>query len=338
MLFVGVIYVRQPVLAGEGVFGFRPIAHTPVRTGAIHQYLEKHIAVTPGEKFRGYAGLYLDPNDGFVRKSYPISPGTGASNHEMYVYARGLLAVQFGNMFQLTDLWNSNIPTIEDYGQWLTRQMFMFNRDLLAAPGDIADEHGVATHVYRVAPEILAMLGVRYIVTDGTLNSPLVTEVVQEASAAGTVLRLYEIQNANMGNLSPTKVISADNYGDAISRLRDLRGRDTVVVLGNPSLPPAIVPARQADLTVIKGGYHIEARSSGTSLLVLPVQFSHCWQLVEKSTGKAGIFRANIVQTGLYFRGDISADLRFGFGLLNSSCRKQDGDDMRRNFSRTAGG
>ena len=336
MLFVGVIYVRQPVLAGEGVFGFRPIAHVPVRKGAIHQYLEKHIAVTPGEKFRGYVGVYLDPDDGFVRKSYPIS--TGASAHDIYVHARGLLAQQFGNMFQLTDLWNSNIPTIEDYGQWLTRQMFMFNRDLLAAPGDIMDIQGAATHVYRVAPDILAMLGVRYIVTDGALNGPLLTEVMHEESAAGTVLRLYENRNANLGNLSPTKVVAADSYGDAVSRLRDLRGRDTVVVLGTASLPPDVVPARQADLTVIKGGYHIEARSSGTSLLVLPVQFSHCWQLVGKSTGKVGIFRANLVQIGLYFQGDLDVDLRFGFGLLNSSCRRQDGDDMRRNFSRTAGG
>ncbi len=336
ILFVGVIYVRQPVFAGESVFGFRPIAHVPVGKGAIHQYLEKHIAVTPGEKFRGYAGLYLDPDDGFVSKSLPSS--TGASAHQIYVHARELLAQQFGNMFQLTDLWNSNIPTIEDYGQWLTRQMFMFDRDLLAAPGDIVDLHGVATHLYRVSPDILAMLGVRYIVTDAALKSPLATEVLQEASAAGTVLRLYEILNANLGNLSPTKVIAADSYADAVSRLRDLRSRDTVVVLDATSLPSDPVPAQRADLTVIKGGYHVEARSSGTSLLVLPVQFSHCWQLVGKSTGKVGIFRANIVQTGLYFRGDLDVDLRFGFGLLNSSCRRQDGDDMRRNFSRTAGG
>ena len=182
------------------------------------------------------------------------------------------------------------------------------------------------------------MLGVRYIVTDGTLNSPLVTEVLQEASTAGTVLRLYEIQNANLGNLSPTKVIAADNYGDAVARLRDLRGQDTVVVLGTSSLPSDLVPARQAELTVIKAGYHVEARSSGTSILVLPVQFSHCWQLVGKSTGKVGIFRANIVQIGLYFQGDLDVDLRFGLGLLNSSCRRQDGNDMRRNFSSTAGG
>jgi hypothetical protein len=329
-IFVNVIYVRQPRLAGEGVLGFRPIAHIPVHKGVIHQYLEDHIALTPGKEFRGYAGLYLDPDGGFVRKFHPAS--TGANTHEIYVEARSLLAQQFGNMFQLTDLWNSHIPTIEDYGQWLTRQMFLFNRDLLARSDDDADVNGVATHVYRVAPELLATLGVRYIVSDGAMDGPLMTEVARETSAANTTLRLYEIRNANLGNASPTKVVNADTYDEALSRLRSLRSEDTVVLLGRTALPPDVVPALQARLVAIKGGYHIDARSSGTSLLILPVQFSHCWRLVGSPAGKAAIFRANLVQTGIHFQGDISADLRFDFGLWNSGCRRQDGVDMDRYF------
>jgi hypothetical protein len=87
-------------------------------------------------------------------------------------------------MFQLTDLWNSNIPTFEDYGQWLTKQMFVLNSDVLANPEDIVDPTSVATHLYKFAPEILAMLGVRYIVSDGNLDHPSVTEVLTETSPA----------------------------------------------------------------------------------------------------------------------------------------------------------
>ena len=61
---------------------------------------------------------------------------------------------------------------------------------------------------------------------------------------------------------------------------------------------------------------------------MLPVQFSHCWQLVAEPESKASVFRANIMQTGIYFQGNLNADLRFGFGLANSSCRKQDAHDM----------
>ena len=165
-------------------------------------------------------------------------------------------------MFQLSDLWNSNIPTIEDYGQWLTKQMFMFNSDLLTGPEDIVDAKGVATHVYQFAPELLAMLGVRYVISDGTLNSSLVTEVMRETSPAETtILRLYEIQNVNLGNFSPTKVVTADSYDDAVLHLQNLQGPDTVILLGPLPVPPDVVSARRARLTVIKGGYHIRRRA-----------------------------------------------------------------------------
>jgi hypothetical protein len=212
--------------------------------------------------------------------------------------------------------------------------MFMFNSDLLARPENIVDPTGVATHVYRLIPEILARLGVRYIISDGTLNGYLINEVLRETSSTGTVLRLYEIQNANLGNYSPTKVTTTASYDDAISYLR--RMQDTVVLLGSTALPADLVPARHARLTVIKGGYHLSAESLGTSILVLPVQFSHCWEIVAQPDKTASTFRANIVQTGVYFESKIDADLRFGFGLPNSSCRKKDGEDVHKYFSRSS--
>ena len=329
VIFTNVISVRQPLMAGEAILGFRPIAHSPVHKGDIHRYLEERIALAPGKEFAGYVALYLGADDGFVRKRYPIA--NGAMTHEIYVQARDMMSTRFGNMFQLTDLWNSGIPTLEDYGQWLTKQMFMFNSDLLARPGDVVDPTGVATHVYRFVPELLAKLGVRYIISDGTLNSPLVTEVARETGKEETTVRLYELQNANLGNLSPTKVVTAQSYDDAVSDLREFP--DAAILLGSTSLPADLVSAHQARLTIIKGGYHITAESAGTSLLVLPVQFSHCWELVGEPGGKAGLFRANIVQTAIYFQGKIDADLRFGFGVTNSSCRKRDGSDMRKYFS-----
>jgi hypothetical protein len=325
VIFIDVISVRQPRMAGEGVLGFRPIAHTHVRKGPIHQYLEQHIALAPGKEFQGYVGLYLGADDGFMRKLLPLP--NQALAHETYIHARGILAKEFGHMFQLTDLWNSNIPTFEDYGQWVTKQMFMFDSDLLARDEDFVDEKGVATHIYKLAPKLLALLGVRYVVSDGTVDNPSVTEVLHETSPAAT-LRLYEIHNVNLGNFSPTKVVAANSYDDAAAQLQDLQGQDTVVLLGSLPLRSPLVAAGQARLTVEKGGYHISARSAGASLLVLPVQFSHCWRLTAEPDGKVSVFRANIIQTGIYFQGKLDADLRFGFGLANSSCRKQDADDM----------
>jgi hypothetical protein len=349
IIFLEVISVRQPRMPGTSVLGLPPIAHAQVRKGPIHQFLEKHIALTPGKPFEGYAGLHLTAQDGFVRKQYLSGDDvnsylggisklarqrhltSNAMSHFMYVYARHLLSTQFGNMFQLTDLWNSNIPTLEDYGQWLTKQMFVFNSDVLAKPEDIVDPTGVATHLYKFVPEILAMLGVRYIISDGRLDHPSATELLTETSPAETTLRLYEIRNANRGNWSPTSVILADDYDSALSSLEKMKPAS--VLLLEPMAPASdLVPADQVRLTAMKGGYHVTARSAGASLLVLPVQFSHCWQLVAQPESQGAIYRANLVQTGIFFRDKIDAELRFALGLTNSNCRRRDADDMHKYF------
>jgi hypothetical protein len=352
IIFVEMIVPRQPPMAtaGTGVLGLPPIAHGLVHKGAIHQYLEKHIALAPGKTFEGYAALHLARDDGFMRKYYMSSETaklylgqpdevmlqpyqtSNAMGHLMYQYAHFVLWAQFGNMFQLTDFWNSNIPTFEEHGQWLTKQMFVFNSDLMADTNDVVDSSGVSIQVYKFAPEILAMLGVRYLISDGTLDNQSVTEVLSETSPVGTTLRLYELRNANLGNWSPTNVVIADGYISAVSSIEKMRS-DMVVLLEDMGLPPDLVPAHQARLTVLKGGYHITARSTGASLLILPVQFSHCFQLIPVPDSKGSVFRANLVQTGISFQDKIDAELRFEFGLTNSSCRRQDADEMYKYFS-----
>ena len=52
---------------------------------------------------------------------------------------RDIVSEHFGNSFQMMDLWNSGIPTLEEYGQSVSKQMYYFNRDLLAEPQDQLD-------------------------------------------------------------------------------------------------------------------------------------------------------------------------------------------------------
>ena len=57
-------------------------------------------------------------------------------------------------------------------------------------------------------------------------------------------------------------------------------------------------------------------------MLVLPVQFSHCWQIENaNSADLPRIFRANIVQTGILFKDNVDVRLRFDFEPWRASCR-----------------
>jgi hypothetical protein len=325
--FLTVVLPNQPITEGKGSMGLRPIAHTPVRKGSILHYLSDHAALSPGKEFEGYVGTYFSEN-GWVHKVTSTDPNS--ATHALYVSSREILSAHFGDMFQLTDLWNSNIPTFEEYGQWLTRQMFQFDETFLADRGDGVDSTGVTTHIYRLVPPILRLLGVRFVITDGTLSEPELVLRETEMNETQETMKLYELTNPNLGNYSPTRIIQAQDYASAIAYIHDNEDglENTAVIFNNTSIPAAnLVPATKISLKILKGGYHIEARSSGKSLLVLPIQFSNCFHLSRRQ-GKESLVRANLVQTGIYFEAELDTDVLFRLPLWDASCRLDDAREM----------
>jgi hypothetical protein len=77
-----------------------------------------------------------------------------------------------------------------------------------------------------------------------------------------------------------------------------------------------------------KTGFDIAASSPGESVLVLPVQYSHCWS---SSSPGAELFRADLMQLGVRFHGTLDAELNFRFGpWFDGGCRSDDAADMDR--------
>jgi hypothetical protein len=318
----------QPRLPGRWPLGLAPIAHLPVNKGPVVDYLERHIGLAPGSEFRGYAATFLGAPDGLVRRTTrtPVERMT----YDAYIDARDILYHHFGNRFLKMDLWNSGIPTFEEYGQSVSKQMFYFDRDLLAEPQDQIDPAEHHLLVYRFWPSLLRALGVRFVLADGTLTDESIEHVMAEPGKAGATMNLYEIKNANRGQFSPTQVTWAADYPSAIRALRahtDLDNR--VVLLGPAQRLPDLVAATRARLMVVRDGYRLTASASGMAMLLLPVQFSHCWRIENDGGGDPpGIVRANIVQTAVLFRDTVDATMRFDFQPWRSSCRLEDASDL----------
>jgi hypothetical protein len=68
--------------------------------------------------------------------------------------------------------------------------------------------------------------------------------------------------------------------------------------------------------------------SNGTSVALLPVQFSHCLALDDPASGR--VVRANLVQTGIVLDKHIDAQLSFGLGPFSAGCRNRDLEDLKR--------
>jgi len=79
-------------------------------------------------------------------------------------------------------------------------------------------------------------------------------------------------------------------------------------------------------LSVIRGGWHVSGRSDGTSLIVLPQQFSNC---LRANDNRVRLVRANLIMTGMIFSKAVDTDMSFNYGIFSPGCRRADLADMK---------
>ena len=95
-----------------------------------------------------------------------------------------------------------------------------------------------------------------------------------------------------------------------------------------PEIPP-LVAVNGSRLFVERGGYRIEATTSGASLLVLPLEYSACLRpdLVTTGTTPPRLLRANLAMAGLLFTGHVKGRITLHYGPFYSACRIRDWDE-----------
>jgi hypothetical protein len=246
-----------------------------------------------------------------------------------------------------TDLWNFNIPTLEEYGQWITLPMFVFFQKMLASDGDEFDRHFL--NIYKLNLKVVSALGVRFIITDKRLNdeslhlvgiqkhkNALSKEI--DSSKNTPPLYLYEIKTPNLATYSPIHVIRATTANEMFAHMErpDFLFDKSVVV--NEDLPSTIVnqlnDVQHSEMRFKKNAVSVSGKSKGWAMLLLPLQYSHCYTLINKnksSTDVPRLIRANLVQGALLFKNKLDVVLRFNYGIgRNASCKRDDIMDMQR--------
>src|SRR5262249_40628462 len=98
----------------------------------------------------------------------------------------------------------------------------------------------------------------------------------------------------------------------------------TTQVVLSTAIDKSLVRARNMQMSLIRGGLHVSGHSDGTSLVVLPQQFSHC---LRARDGSVRLVRANLMMTGVIFSGEIDTDIIFDYGLFTPRCRWTDISD-----------
>jgi hypothetical protein len=294
-------------------------AHNP----SLRDYLRENASIALGKPFRGYTATI------WVDKYGEFSTGpddTGLQDSRRYVYSRDYFRARYGETFTETDLWRSDIPTFEEYGEWTSVQAHAFATRLLMPAGFRV--HSNYLRVFTIDSAVLRAVGVRYILTDAeALDKPAILRGLVSAPGAPTV-RLFELINPNLGTYSPTHFVRAATADEIAQRIRENKDRLDEVAVITDDLPSTTAQARSVAMTIERDGIRIQATSDGPTHILLPLQFSHC--LVVVNGAEVRLTRANLFQTLMSFDRAVDARIELRFGLFaDNTCRLRDGLDNK---------
>ena len=179
---------------------------------------------------------------------------------------------------------------------------------------------------------VLRLLGVRYAImrhADYPIGPVRATE-----AAHGIRLDLLELPNPNLATFSPTSVSVRQGLASALSFVADPSVDLSRAAVTTSAVPGPLVPLQSSSLSTEDGDLHVTANSAGRSLVVVPLEFSHCVELSEQrlglSTPAAQMIRVDANLTGIVFEHSLDATLAFHFGPLHSPmCRWQDYQELK---------
>ena len=273
------------------------------------QIMEREVKLQAGRPYAGAVFTLIQPG----------IPG-GDQNTVMDVVANAYRK-NLGNDF-LIDLPALMIPTIYQHAHWTSPVTFAFLRSFFGRQTDPFSKAFFPLRAYD--PKIARLMGVRMVVTDDKAFSDGV--LIHEEMAGGSPLRIFRIDNVNLGQYSPTRPRQVSSAAEAIAALRQTSfdaARDVVV---EEDIASDLVPANSSSIVTDYGpALVVSGTSNGRSLLVLPFEYSHCLHIEASEGSRARLVPVNLQQIGLMFEKSVDARITYRFGLLkDASCRSDD--------------
>ena len=328
-----------------------PAVHFPQKTN-ITDILVREIGLRPGMPFRGSVATYFGAPGGPLREKMGFGDQPYAST-SLYINSRFYMEAWYGNSFMMTYLWQSDIPTFEEYGQWITKPFYIFTRVIFTSgnPRDRLSPSEI--NIYKPDFSLMPALGIRFIITDSELSDdrlirratlhgvapPIRPELSYFTKAQGAILKgkpvpvnLYEFRNPNTGTYSPTTITFLKTAGLTFDRLRHPAfDPETEVILHETTGLSRLVRASMSRMDIEKGRIRVIAQSEGASLLLLPIQFSRCLSITPRHENKIPpkLVRANLIETALIFDQHTDVDISFDFAPGQTHCRLADVKDHK---------
>jgi len=238
-------------------------------------------------------------------------------------------ATKNGNDEQSVGLWYYGIPTLFEYNQFISPAFHALTKRALQRPS-IPHQRNITVLTYPES-RILKLLGVRYVLMprpDASLGEVRATE-----DRGGEQWGLIELPAPNLATYSPTTVETRGDLASILDFVADERIDLARQATAQVNVAGPLVQARSSTLSMKGKDLHVVAGSDGRTLVVVPLEFSHCLELHEthpEAGGGATLLRIDGLLTGILFGRHLDAVLSFRIGPLhNPRCRWEDYREIR---------
>jgi len=289
----------------------------PPRISAVVAFLRDKIALNSFSKFNGR-----------ILTNVPVK-ADGIDAWVQQYNAALVWAQTAGNDEMSIGLWYFRVPTLYEYNQFLSPAFHALIKRALQRP-PIAHQRNNAILTYPNA-RVLKLLGVRYVLMpqpDASLGELRATE-----DRAGGPWGLIELPEPNLATYSPTSIETRSDLSSMLDFVVDDSNDLSKRAVAPEQVPGPLTPVGSVALSMAGKDLRVVADSDGRSLIVVPVEFSHCLELTETPAGQGGgatVLRIDGLLTGIVFAHHIDAVLSFRIGPLhNPTCRWADYRDLK---------
>ncbi len=238
-------------------------------------------------------------------------------------------------------LWRAFVPTVDENSEFVTEQLYVMLHDLLVK----GDNWPTANH-YPLYPsakpgwlksyvKVTQALGAMFIVSPTPLDfssafppgTASLKEVQFPIGRQPGNWHVYELPAPNTGDYSPTVLTKLGTAPEMVAKMAspDFDFRSDAVV--TEEVNEKLVPLKGMRLSFERGAARVQGVSEGTSLVLLPLQYSHCLRISDPA---ARLVRADLAMLGVIFKGRIDAEITDEFGTFTPGCRSADIADISR--------
>ncbi len=233
------------------------------------------------------------------------------------------------------------VPTLNEYSELVTEQSYVMLHELLVRGSNQRTTNRLPLYPVGMPDwanpyvKVTQALGARFIVSPTPLDfsaafppgTASLKEVQFPIGWKPGNWHVYEMPMPNTGDYSPTVLTKLDTAPEMLAKMAspDFDFRNDAVV--TEEIGEKLVPPKQMRLSFERGAARVQGTSDGTSLALLPLQYSHCLRI---SDPDARLVRVDLAMLGVIFKGRIDAEITDDFGTFTPGCRAADNVDIGR--------